>query len=59
MKNDVTPNSLRFCLRKIWILPLLMCLSATASAAINSFERAVTFPEKAKVLRFLKADFYT
>lgn len=35
-----------------------MSLSATASAAINSFERAVTFPEKAKVLRFLKADFY-
>lgn len=59
--NEVTQNSLRFNLRKLWFLPLLVGLSATATASaasINTFERAITFPEKAKVTPFLKADFY-
>lgn len=56
--NDVTQSSLRFNMRKIWIFSLLISFSAAATAAINSFERAITFPEKAKALRFFKADFY-
>ncbi len=57
--NDITQISLRSYIRQIWIMPLLISLSATASAAsINTFERAITFPEKAKVIPFLKANFY-
>lgn len=56
--NDITQKFLRLNMRKIWILPLLMSLSATATASINSFERGIVFPEKAKVLGFLNANFY-
>ncbi len=57
--NEMPHFSLKLRTRKFWLLPLLVGLSATASAAsINTFERAVTFPEKAKVMPFLKDDFY-
>lgn len=57
--NEMTSLSLSLRLRKLWLLPLMIGLSASASAAsINTFERAITFPEKAKVMPFLKANFY-
>ncbi len=57
--NEISHFSLKLRLRKLWLLPIAVGLSATASAAsINTFERAITFPEKAKVIRFVKADFY-
>lgn len=45
-------------MRKIWIFSLFMLLSATASAAFNSFDQNVVFPEKTKVKSFLKSNFY-
>lgn len=56
--NKMPHFSLQLCLRKVWLLPVLIGLSASASASINGFDRSIHFPEKAKVTRFLKADFY-
>lgn len=57
--NEMTPLSLSLRMSKLWLLPFMIGLSASASAAsINTFERAITFPEKAKVMPFLKVNFY-
>lgn len=57
--NEMTPLSLCLPIRKLWLLPLAIGLSTTAFAdSINTFQRAIIFPEKAKVMPFLKADFY-
>ena len=45
-------------MQKIWIFPLFMLLSATASAAFNSFDQNVVFPEKTKIRSFLKSSSY-
>lgn len=56
--NKMPHFSLQLCLRQVWFLPVLIGLSASASASINGFDRSIHFPEKAKVIRLLKADFY-
>ena len=45
-------------MKKIWILSLLIGFSATASAAINSFDPTIVFPKKTQILPFIKADSY-
>ena len=45
-------------MRKIWLFPLLMLLSASATAALNGFEQNVVFPANAKVMSFLNSSSY-
>lgn len=56
--NQMPRYTLPQWLTKYALGSLLFGLCVSASAAINSFERAIPFPEKAKVIRFLKPDLY-
>ncbi len=43
---------------KLGLMSLLIGLCASASATINGFDASIKFPEQAKTVRFLQANFY-